>query len=69
MADTTFVQTHELGVDPEQNMRQEDLNTLLGLAGILISLKLGLVAILVAAAFMGGLMLGRATPRGQRSGR
>ncbi len=51
-------------------MNQEDLNTLLGLIGILLSLSLGLAAILVVAAFACGLLLGRAwsgpkTPRGR----
>jgi hypothetical protein len=44
-------------------MNQEDINTLLGLTGVLLALSFGPIAIAVVAAFAGGLLLGRAWPR------
>jgi hypothetical protein len=41
-------------------MRQEDFNTLLSLLGVLLGLSIGAVAIAIAAAFAGGILLGRA---------
>jgi len=44
-------------------MDQEDVNTLLGLTGILLALSLGMVVTLVVVAFAAGLLAGRAWPR------
>lgn len=44
-------------------MTQQDFNTLLGLLSVLLSLNLGPLAVLVAVAFAGGLLLGRAWSR------
>jgi hypothetical protein len=44
-------------------MRQEDFNTLLGLLGVLLALSIGIVAVAIAVAFAGGLVLGRGWSR------